>query len=351
MNTPNMGEQNEPNYGRTRNKNKADSVRIDTRGSAARTEATCPGASQPLLPKSGQRIALKPTTKTWGASLQHAALTLQLADAAICGLGDPESHYEDMDPLRKGIFELAVHLGAIPLPLVHTTPETSLGSLIQTNAEQAKALAQNANSIAILTCILDRQPAAMTTMPTETPSGLSESIHAPVKWSSHLKCSDNPLPIKPSPKKKASTAPPPANPSQRNHSCHLLIEFYLKVAQEDCQIGREIVSKINNALILKGAALTYSKPTPNYVYHRVKLDRVPTWVDGECTTIERVIEELTEKWAGFSMLTQCGKPSWLGHESIISNQSSASISISFASEESATLFKDQGIFYLFGTSC
>ncbi|KAF9509728.1 hypothetical protein BS47DRAFT_1301076, partial [Hydnum rufescens UP504] len=51
------------------------------------------------------------------------------------------------------------------------------------------------------------------------------------------------------------------------------------------------------------------------------------------------------------MLTQCGKPSWLGPESLISKQSSASISISFMSEESATIFRDQGIFYLFGTSC
>ncbi|KAF9514188.1 hypothetical protein BS47DRAFT_1453911 [Hydnum rufescens UP504] len=249
MNTPNMGEQNEPNLGHTRSKNKAESVHIDTCGSAG---VTASGAARPLLPKSGQQIALKLTTKTWGVSLQHAALALQLADAAICGLGDPESHFEDMDLLRKGVFELAVHLGAIPVPPVHTTPEASLGSLIQTHAEQAKALAQNANSIATLTHILESQPAAMTTTPTETPSGLSESIHALVKWSSHLKCSDNPLPIKLSPKKKALTAPLPANPSQRNHSHCLLIEFYPKVAQEDHQIGREIISKINNALMAKG---------------------------------------------------------------------------------------------------
>ncbi|KAF9505699.1 hypothetical protein BS47DRAFT_1367877 [Hydnum rufescens UP504] len=317
---------------------------------------------------------MKPTTKSWGVSLQHAALTLQLADVAIRGLGDPESHFEDMDLLRNGVFELAVHLGAIPAPLTSMPPEDSLGSLIQTNAEQAKALAQNANSIAALTCILESQPTATATPLMGMPSNLSESIHAPVKWSSHLKRSDHPLPIKPSPKKKAPTASIPANPSQRPHGCHL-IEFYLK-------IGREIVSKINSALTVKGAckedridAIQWSlngntvvimsettnaeamkdyygviaslfspnifKAHPDYVYHRVKLDQVSTWVDGEHTTIERVTEELTEKWARFSTLTQHRKPSWLRHESIISKQSSAPITISFASEESATIFKDQ----------
>ncbi|KAF9505205.1 hypothetical protein BS47DRAFT_1354209, partial [Hydnum rufescens UP504] len=145
--------------------------------------------------------------QTWGVSLQQATLTLQLASAAIQGLGDPEAHFEDMNPLRKCTLELAIHLRAIPMP-TYTPLEASIGSLIQTNAEQAKALAQNANSIAVLTHILDSQPTI----------SLSDSIHAPVKWTSHLKRSDNPLPIRPSPKKKAP----------RNHNRHLLIEFYPK---------------------------------------------------------------------------------------------------------------------------
>ncbi|KAF9504404.1 hypothetical protein BS47DRAFT_1355246 [Hydnum rufescens UP504] len=170
--------------------------------------------------------------QTWGVSLQQATLTLQLASAAIQGLGDPEAHFEDMNPLRKCALELAVHLRAIPMP-TYAPPEASIGSLIQTNAEQAKALAQNANSITVLTHILDSQPTVTGTPPAGMPTaqiGLSDSIHAPVKWTSHLKCSDNPLPIRPSPKKKAPVAPLPTNPSQWNHNRCLLIEFYPKVA-------------------------------------------------------------------------------------------------------------------------
>jgi hypothetical protein len=225
-----MGEQNEPNFGRTRIKNKADSVRIDTRGSTGATaigkpydsmnRGHAPGrrsaspaqampANSPETDNQSERSDMNEDTvvQTWGMSLQHVALTLQLADAAIRGLGDPELHYEDMDLLRKGVLELAVHLGATPALSISTPPEASLGSLIQTNAEQAKALAQNANSIATLTRILESQPTATATQPMGMLSGLSESIHALVKWTSHLKCSDNLHPIKPSPKKKASTAP------------------------------------------------------------------------------------------------------------------------------------------------
>ncbi|KAF9512187.1 hypothetical protein BS47DRAFT_1383109 [Hydnum rufescens UP504] len=321
MNPPNAGEQNEPNIGRIRAKNKA-AVRIDTRGSAGVT-----------------------STKPYDSAAQS------LPASEVVKYPETENQSEPSDMNEDTV--------------VQTWGEASIGSLIQTNAEQAKALAQNANSIAVLTRILDSQSTATGTPPAGTPTaqiGLSDSIHAPVKWTSHLKRSDNPLPIRPSPKKKAPVAPLPTNPSQRNHNRRLLIEFYPKVAREDRQTGREIVFKINESLVANGASkeehidavqwslngntviitsettnaeamkdhygviATHFSPNtfkahPDHVYHRVKLDRVPTSVDGERTTIEKVMEELTEKWAGFSMLTQRGKPSWLGHESIISKQS------------------------------
>ena len=93
------------------------------------------------------------------------------------------------------------------------------------------------------------------------------------------------------------------------------------------------------------------KAHPDYVYHRVKLDCVPTHIDDQCVTIQEVVEELADKWAGFGGLSTCGQPSWLGYESVLAHQSSASISFSFTSDEDASKFRNQGVFYLFGTSC
>jgi hypothetical protein len=127
-----------------------------------------------------------------------------------------------MEPLRNIICELATYLGMYvdePDPdSENEIDEPTVTTLRQTSAEQPSALAQNANSIATLTHILESKlplatlvTAQSDTINATSQNDLSASIHAPAAWSTTMKRSDNPLPIKPTPKKKVT--PPPSHPS------------------------------------------------------------------------------------------------------------------------------------------
>ena len=340
-----------------------------------------------------------------GLASKHVERTVQLLTmvleslVAVANSTEEDTPFDELvEPIRRISHEIAIFVAPADGPASKHEPEDhSVTALLQTNAEQASALAQNANSIATLTRILDSKFSsaapdnAHAGRTNTTPhNDLSASIHAPATWSTSMKRSANPLPIKPSPKKKADSLP--SNPSQRNHSRRLLIEFFPKVESAKREVGRSMVSKINDALAQANArqedridAIQYSlngntiiitgestsaeamkdhyaliaslispnqfKAHPDHVYHRVKLDRVPTYIDDHRATIQQVAEELADKWAGFKDLAVRGQPSWLGYESVLALQSSASISFSFASEEDATKFRNQGVFYLFGTSC
>jgi hypothetical protein len=156
-------------------------------------------------------------------------------------------------PLRKIMHDLAIYMGVIDALYLSpdNQPEDPLMlALCHTNAEQASTLAQNANSIATLTHILDTKlpqvildNAQADRFNTVLQNDLLASIHAPAPWSTSMKCLNNPLLIKPTPKKKVPP-PPPSNPSQCNHNCHLLIEFFPKIKPGKREVGHTIVSKL-----------------------------------------------------------------------------------------------------------
>ncbi|KAF9516619.1 hypothetical protein BS47DRAFT_1360261 [Hydnum rufescens UP504] len=148
---------------------------------------------------------------------------------------------------------------------------------------------------------------------------LSASIHAPTPWSTSMKQSSNPLPIKPQPKKKVML--PPSNPSQQNHNHPLLIKFFPKIEPEKHEVGHTIVSKINDALACTNACQVDHIDVIQY-----SLNGNTVIIMGEHTTADdlkdyyalissllspneftahpdhvyhRVTEKLTDKWVGF----------------------------------------------------
>ncbi|KAF9505579.1 hypothetical protein BS47DRAFT_1400255 [Hydnum rufescens UP504] len=159
--------------------------------------------------------------------IKYAVRKLSCAFDIICDI-DSAGTEEDpcmeilAHPLRKIMCDLAIYMGVLDASYLTSDdqPEDpSLSALCHTNAEQASALAQNADSIATLMHILESKlpqvlldNAQADRFNSALQNDLLASIHAPSSWSTSMKWSSNPLLIKPQPKKKVM--PPPSNPSQ-----------------------------------------------------------------------------------------------------------------------------------------
>ncbi|KAF9504083.1 hypothetical protein BS47DRAFT_1369055 [Hydnum rufescens UP504] len=223
-------------------------------------------------------------------------------------------------PLRKITCELAIYMGFVEdldlMPDNH--PEDPMMLVLHhTNAEQASALAQNADSITVLTHILDSKLPQV--LPDNPHAGRTNnapqddrlaSIHAPAPWSATMKCSTH------------------VNAHQEDHID--AIQYFLN----------------GNTIIITGEHTTAEDMKDYYalIASLISPNQFKAHPD-------HVTEELADKWAGFKDLVAHGQPSWLGYESVLALQSSTSISFSFASDKDASKFRNQGVLYLFSMSC